>query len=407
MVVKLRMLSVLILTTFLNLPPASVAAPSLVFTPASPGLAQLNDIGVDGDLTVSFKFRTGASEAQLLHMRELSTDHFISLSIKNGGLHLQVNPGTAIGPLTEDSGEMARVDDQQWHDVYLSLNGGQFKYIVFKLDDINKLTVSELPLLSDAEYQTWLGGLPPSLDDESEAPYVGCIRDIRVLDTDRDLEDLQLTGVTVEECGLTSLDLSSPVFQGPLLGVISETDQVGSFVMNIQAVTGDTTRQIQYELIENPQGYFALDRTTGSLTIARQLDRVALAAPRNVLTLTIRASVDEGSNSTIAEVTIVLPQEADTTGPLSEQNANTECFCGQKKSFIEESIVGGEFAKVNEFPWVALLNLSSSENGRTSRCGGSLISDRHIITAAHCLQENKLNGDIEFEYDDITIILGI
>ena len=82
----------------------------------------------------------------------------------------------------------------------------------------------------------------------------------------------------------------------------------------------------------------------------------------------------------------------------------------------------GEFAEVNEFPWAALLNLSSSENGETSRCGGSLISDRflkvnasiqynkflfrHLITAAHCIQEHSLDGDILFEYDNITIILG-
>ena len=95
----------------------------------------------------------------------------------------------------------------------------------------------------------------------------------------------------MQECGPSSLDLTSPVFQGPLLGVISEADQVGDLVMNIQAVTRDTTSQIQYELIDNPQGYFALDRTTGSLTIARQLDRVALTASNNVLTLTVRASV--------------------------------------------------------------------------------------------------------------------
>ena len=82
----------------------------------------------------------------------------------------------------------------------------------------------------------------------------------------------------------------------------------------------------------------------------------------------------------------------------------------------------GEFTEVNEFPWAALLNLSSSENGETSRCGGSLISDRflkvnasiqfnkflfrHLITAAHCIQEHSLDGDILFEYDNITIILG-
>ena len=48
-------------------------------------------------------------------------------------------------------------------------------------------------------------------------------------------------------------------------------------------------------------------------------------------------------------------------------------------------------AEKNEFPWAALLNLKSSETGYTSRCGGSLISDRwslevirHVLTFCNC-----------------------
>ena len=85
---------------------------------------------------------------------------------------------------------------------------------------------------------------------------------------------------------------------------------------------------------------------------------------------------------------------------------------------------GGEFADVNEFPWAALLNLSSTESNQTVRCGGTLIKDRlgysqkvpdgiyivpddrYILTSAHCLQQDSLSGDIEFLFDDITVILG-
>ena len=96
-------------------------------------------------------------------------------------------------------------------------------------------------------------------------------------------------------CGLvTTTDSSTPTFQDPLLGVITETDEVGSVVMNIQAVTGDTNSQMVYELIENPHDYFSLDQTTGSLTIARQLDRLALAPPNNILTLTVTAKAGRG-----------------------------------------------------------------------------------------------------------------
>ncbi|XP_045445381.1 proclotting enzyme-like [Melitaea cinxia] len=46
----------------------------------------------------------------------------------------------------------------------------------------------------------------------------------------------------------------------------------------------------------------------------------------------------------------------------------------------EERIVGGHNAELNEWPWiVALFN-----NGRQF-CGGSLIDDSHVISAAHCV----------------------
>ena len=105
---------------------------------------------------------------------------------------------------------------------------------------------------------------------------------------------LLLLPSAVQSGQVTTTDWTTPTFQGSLLGIITETHQVGSLVINIQAVTGDSNSQMSYELIENPQNYFALDQTTGSLTIARQLDRAALAAPNNVLILTVRASTGIG-----------------------------------------------------------------------------------------------------------------
>ena len=61
---------------------------------------------------------------------------------------------------------------------------------------------------------------------------------------------------------------------------------------------------------------------------------------------------------------------------------------------------------MSEFPWAALLLLRSSETNRTSQCGGSLISDRHVLTAGHCLRELDKTGDINDVWDDITVVLG-
>ena len=108
-------------------------------------------------------------------------------------------------------------------------------------------------------------------------------------------------------------------------------------------------------------------------------------------------------------------------------NKPCECLCGQKKNFAkviyicnsllnisnisksredELTSVGGEEAEVNEFPWAALLLLRSSETNETDRCGGTLISDRHVLTAGHCLRKLSDRGEVNFVWDDITVVLG-
>ena len=61
---------------------------------------------------------------------------------------------------------------------------------------------------------------------------------------------------------------------------------------------------------------------------------------------------------------------------------------------------------MSEFPWAALLLLRSSETNRTSRCVGSLISDRHVLTAGHCLKEFSKRGKPTDVWDDTTVVLG-
>ena len=95
-----------------------------------------------------------------------------------------------------------------------------------------------------------------------------------------------------------------------------------------------------------------------------------------------------------------------TTAPTS-----VDCKCGLAKRAIR--IVGGSTTEVNEYPWQ--IGLSYKTNSRVF-CGGTLISDQWILTAAHCtrgdaasklkvvLGEHDTNSNTE---TNSTIYLGV
>src|SRR6476659_7450103 len=60
-------------------------------------------------------------------------------------------------------------------------------------------------------------------------------------------------------------------------------------------------------------------------------------------------------------------------------------------------IVGGEKAKLTDWPGQAALRLYS-QAGKVALyfCGGTAISDRWVLTAAHCLHDHltKLTGEV-------------
>jgi len=65
------------------------------------------------------------------------------------------------------------------------------------------------------------------------------------------------------------------------------------------------------------------------------------------------------------------------------------CRCGMK-NVQTSKIVGGQPANKHEYPWMVAL----VARGRNEPfCGGSLITERHVLTAAHCMI-NKKDGRI-------------
>lgn len=91
-------------------------------------------------------------------------------------------------------------------------------------------------------------------------------------------------------------------------------------------------------------------------------------------------------------------QQFDTKYPLNERNCGT---------MHETRIVGGDEANPNDFLWMAAIIRAKPTSGEAKPfCGGSLITRRHILTAAHCL-ENLGPRDVlvrlgSYDFDDAT-----
>ncbi|KAF2882668.1 hypothetical protein ILUMI_23502 [Ignelater luminosus] len=78
---------------------------------------------------------------------------------------------------------------------------------------------------------------------------------------------------------------------------------------------------------------------------------------------------------------------------LQKRNDEIEEECGVSPSRImQKRIIGGDMATFAQFPWQAHLKIS------TYQCGGVLVSQRYVATAAHCIIRARLK--------DIVVYLG-
>lgn len=86
-----------------------------------------------------------------------------------------------------------------------------------------------------------------------------------------------------------------------------------------------------------------------------------------------------------------------------EEIFQTQSNCGlpkssQNSSYIIKKIINGVEADPSSFPWVVSMRIKTVNGLYIHICGGSLISDQHVITAAHCLKE--------YEGSDFAFVIG-
>ncbi|XP_072946210.1 transmembrane protease serine 9-like [Epargyreus clarus] len=87
-----------------------------------------------------------------------------------------------------------------------------------------------------------------------------------------------------------------------------------------------------------------------------------------------------------------------TTNATCESKDQIADICGTHgRRFRKQrvKIVGGDEVGIGEYPWLALLEYEPNE----FKCGGSLISTRHVLTAAHCFRGGLPKHVILSEHD--------
>merc|ERR1719402_390350 len=92
-----------------------------------------------------------------------------------------------------------------------------------------------------------------------------------------------------------------------------------------------------------------------------------------------------------------------------EESGESDCICGEAQGksqpkLSNNRIFGGSITEVDEYPWMVYVSsryFINSTHFSTGTCGGSLISNQWVVTAAHCVVHDDYGSA-----DEILVELG-
>lgn len=107
--------------------------------------------------------------------------------------------------------------------------------------------------------------------------------------------------------------------------------------------------------------------------------RVSDVDPRQILIQQTSATPPPPTITTMTEAEEEIdPPDVSNHPNLRLLNQN----CGR---ITDTKIIGGNRTSINEFPWMALIAYDIGRPNPEFRCGGTVISSRYVLTAAHCV----------------------
>jgi len=90
---------------------------------------------------------------------------------------------------------------------------------------------------------------------------------------------------------------------------------------------------------------------------------------------------------------------------VDPRNAKGNCYCGIPNYPIQEDkIVGGSKIAVGVYPWQVALLFGKEQKLSSQACGGTLVGDKYIVTAAHCTFDADTQKDMEA--DEVSVRIG-